>query len=150
MTAEAKTAIAPQELAIREGLFVVAGGKPKLIGSRCRECGNTFFPAEIICPVDIKEDTLEQIELDGNGQLISYTQVKRGLPGFDSPYALAVIKLETGPGLIAQLEGWQEVELKRGMPMELVIGRIKRDPQGIIILGPKFRPLSRSEGGTAV
>ncbi len=150
MTAEAKTAMEPPEFPIREGLFVAAeapDGKPRLIGSYCRECGNTFFPAEIICPVDLKEDTLERSELDGSGYLISFTKVMRGLPGFDSPYALAVVQLEAGPGLIAQLEDWQDIKLETGMAMELVIGRVKRDQKGNTLLGPKFRPRPESAKG---
>jgi len=132
-------------LPIRPGLFIEHPDPSKgasLIGCRCRECGNTFFPKEEICPVCIKEGTLDEILLDGKGKLVSFTRVLRPIPGFDSPYALGCIELEAGPVLIAQLEDWQGLDLEMDMPVELVIGEIKRDKDGNTIIGPKFRPLT--------
>ncbi len=145
MSVELQSQSTPRELPIREDLFVPAAtsdGGPMLVGSRCRQCGTIFFPQEAMCPIDIVEGTLERVELNGAGTLISFTRVMRGLPGFDSPYVLAIIALKAGPTLLAQLEDWQDKELKLGMPVELVIGRIKRDQAGNTIIGPKFRPLS--------
>lgn len=129
-------------LPIRDDLFVqVEGDRPKLVGSKCHKCGTIFFPQEAMCPIDMQEGTLERMEFDGSGTLISFTHIMRGLAGFDSPYALATIALTSGPALIAQLEDWQDKELRIGMPVELTIGRIKRDQAGNSIIGPKFRPL---------
>jgi uncharacterized OB-fold protein len=132
------------EVPIRENLFVVPslpGEGPRLIGSRCGNCGGTFFPQEKMCPACVKEGTMEIVSLNGRGKLISFTQVMRGLPGFDSPYVLGCIELEEGPTLIAQLQDWQEVVLETNMPVELVIGKIKKDGKGNTVVGPKFKPL---------
>lgn len=130
------------ERPIRPGLFVRAGadGHPKLLGSRCRETGQLFWPAERMNPVTRKPGTLEPAELDGGGRLVSYTVVQRGLPGFPSPYALATIQLDDGPSLIAQLEDWHDNALSLGRRVDLVIGTIKTEKDGTRILGPKFRP----------
>jgi len=45
--------------------------------------------------------------------------------------------------MIAQLQDWQDVELKTNMPVQFVIGRIKEDGDGNIVIGPKFKPLLR-------
>lgn len=130
------------EVSIRRNLFIIgADGRPKLIVGRCRRCHLIFYPKEPVCPICIEVGTLETIEIDGKGKIISFTRVMRGLPGYDSPYTLACIELDAGPSLIAQLQDWQEVELKLHMPVELVIGRIKTEKNGNIIVGPKFKPL---------
>lgn len=147
MSAESKNKLdnLPRVTPIRENLFFHPADpseEPKLIGCHCRECGNTFFPAEEMCPVCIKEGTTEMTLLSGQGRLVSFTRVMRAIPGFDSPYALGCIELDSGPSLIAQLEDWRDVDLKIGMRVQLVIGRIKQDKAGQTIIGPKFRPLS--------
>jgi uncharacterized OB-fold protein len=138
-------AAASKVVPIRQGLFVKAGGdgRPKLAGSRCKETGAIFWPAERINPITRKAGTLEPVEIDGDGRIFSFTVVARGLPGFASPYAIASITLDAGPTLIAQLTDWQNAELAIGAPVELTIGTIKTEKDGTVVEGPMFR-LSRS------
>lgn len=133
---------------LRAGLFVdgVGDRPPKLLGSRCRETGVVYFPAEIMNPDTRRTGTMEQVEIDGRGRLVSYTVVARGLPGFASPYALGVIALEDGPSMIAQLADWDAESLKCGMPVEMTIRTIRTGKDGTRYVGPKFRPL---DGGPA-
>ena len=143
MGEESRVNSSPTGIPIRKNLFTVSpDGSPRLICSRCRECGNTFYPKEKICPSCVKEETLETVEVRGRGRIVSFTQVMRGLPGYDSPYILACIELDGGPSLIAQLEGWQGATVKTGMPVELVIGRIKQEKNGTVLIGPKFKPVA--------
>ena len=114
-----------------------------IILSRCRECGGTFYPKEEMCPSCIKEGTLDTIAADGKGRLVAFTKVWRSPPGFDSPYAIASVQLDEGPVVIAQLQDWQDVELRTNMPVQFVIGKIKEDRDGNIVIGPKFKPLLR-------
>jgi len=132
---------------IRPNLFVAAAadGKPRLLGSRCRETGKIYFPSEAMNPDTHKTGTMEPVEIPGRGSIVSYTRVTRGLPGFSSPYTLAVVELDAGPSLVAQIEGAGETELAVGTPVELVIGTIKTEKDGTAIIGPKFRP-RRPEG----
>lgn len=130
------------EKPIRPNLFLAQGGdgRPKLLGSRCRETGQLFWPAEIMNPVTHHPNTLEAAEIDGEGKIVSFTTVARGLPGFLSPYALATIELDAGPALIAQLEDWRGRNLAIGQKVDLVIGTIKTEKDGTRVVGPKFRP----------
>jgi uncharacterized OB-fold protein len=130
-------------LAIRPDLFV-EGDEPRLVGSRDRETGDVFFPAEAMNPRTMQEGTLERHEFDGGGTLVAWTVIGRGMPGFDSPYALGTIQLDAGPGFIGQLHDWQGKSLKAGMRVKLAIARIKADKDGTEIVGPKFVPV---EGG---
>jgi uncharacterized OB-fold protein len=127
---------------VRPNLFIACGsdGRPKLLGSRCRETGQVFWPAEMMNPMTHRFGTLEPAEIDGAGRIVSFTVVARGLPGFASPYALAAIALDAGPTLIAQLEAWQEQKPAIGQPVDLVIGTIRTEKDGTRVVGPKFRP----------
>ncbi len=141
---EEKLKRAQKEIPVRENLFIQPAGpndSPKLILSRCRECGGTFYPKEEMCPACIKEGTLETSAVDGKGKLVAFTKVWRSPPGFDRPYAIASVKLDEGPVVIAQLQDWQDIELKMNMPVRFVIGKIKEDRDGNFIVGPKFKPL---------
>lgn len=139
---DAPVSAAPARTPIRPGLFVERGGAaPALVGSRDRETGQVFFPAEAMNPVTRREGTLEHHEFDGGGTLVAWTVIGRGLPGFDSPYALGTIALDAGPGFIGQLHDWQGKALRPGMRVRLTIGRIKAEKDGTEIVGPKFVPV---------
>jgi scaffold protein (connect acetoacetyl-CoA thiolase and HMG-CoA synthase) len=125
---------------IRPDLFV-DGDPPRLVGSRDRETAQVFFPAEAMNPVTMTEGTLERHEFDGGGTLVAWTVIGRGLPGFDSPYALGAVQLDAGPGFIGQLHDWQDKVLAPGMRVKLAIARIKAEKDGTEVIGPKFVPL---------
>lgn len=133
---------APARVPIRPDLFVERDdGAPALVGSRDRETGQVFFPAETMNPVTMREGTLDRHEFDGGGTLVAWTVIGRGLPGFDSPYALGTIALDAGPGFIGQLHDWQGKALRPGMRVLLAIGRIKAEKDGTEVVGPKFVPV---------
>ena len=129
---------------IRPDLFVEGGaGQPaRLVGSRDRDSGQVFFPAEAMNPVTMREGTLQRHEFEGGGTLVAWTVIARGLPGFDSPYALATVQLDAGPSFIGQLHEWQGKPLASGMRVRLAIGRIKRDKDGSEVVGPLFVPVA--------
>lgn len=125
---------------LRADLFVDSS-PPRLVCSRCSETGQLFFPVQAMNPVTQKAGTMVRAEIEGEGKLLNFTQVVRGMPGFESPFALGVIELDAGPTLTAQLTDWKGVVLHAGMRVQLVIGPIKRDSDDTIVMGPKFRPL---------
>lgn len=78
----------------------------------------------------------------GQGTVYSYTTVLDAPEGFESqaPYAVALVKLDEGPLVTAQL-----IDLDRppeiGMRVEMVTRKLRTDGDaGIIIYGYKFRP----------
>jgi len=85
---EGKSTKLQKEIPIRENLFIqptVSHDSPKLILSRCGECGRTFSPKQEMCPACIKEGTLDTIASDGKGKLVAFTKVWR------SPLGLIVL-----------------------------------------------------------
>ena len=68
-------------LPIRPGLFVEHGdAPPALVGSRDRETGQVFFPAEVMNPVTMREGTLERHAFDGAGRLVAWTVIRSATP----------------------------------------------------------------------
>jgi hypothetical protein len=65
--------------------------------------------------------------------------------GFEhnAPYTVALVKLEEGPIITAQLTDVGDREVKIGTPVEMVTRRIRQDgdERGMLIYGYKFRPL---------
>jgi uncharacterized OB-fold protein len=92
---------------------------------------------------------VEVFPLSGKGTVYSFTTVMAPAAEFEvyAPYALAVIQLDEGPMVTAQLtdlDGPPEI----GMRVEMVVRKVRTDgSKGIIIYGQKFRPLLRPEAG---
>lgn len=83
-----------------------------------------------------------QAKLGGKGQVYSYTTVIDAPEGFEeqAPYVLALIQLDEGPMLTAQLTDL-DGEPYIGMRVEMVTRKLRTDGKdGIIIYGYKFRP----------
>lgn len=132
-----------QEIPLREDLWAEAGpdGIPELIASRCGLCGGIFFPTSKVCLKCISDEDLKTVKIKGTGTLYAYTQVKRGLPGYKSPYYLGSIDLDNnGPRAVFQLEGCSLDDLHSGMRMEACIGTVRTEENGTRRTGPLFRP----------
>lgn len=93
------------------------------------------------------ETDVELFPLSGKGTIYSFTTVTA--PGADfeafAPYPLALIQLDEGPIITAQLTDVSgPVEI--GQRVEMVIRKLRTDgARGIIVYGPKFRPLLQPE-----
>ncbi len=85
---------------------------------------------------------VEVFPLSGKGTVYSFTTVTQPPEAFEfqAPYLLALVKLDEGPLVTAQLtdvDGPVEI----GMRVEMVIRKLRTDGErGIIVYGPKFRP----------
>ena len=63
----------------------------KVMATRCKECGVSYFPPKADCPRCLSSD-VEWFEVEGQGKLMTYTIVNYGPSGFenDAPYILAL------------------------------------------------------------
>ena len=88
--------------------------------------------------------------LAGTGTVTSFTTVAAAAEEFApfAPYVLAHIELDEGPvvtGQLTDLAGEPEI----GMRVEMVVRKLRTDgARGIIVYGPKFRPLLRPEAAS--
>ena len=62
------------------------------------------------------------------------------------PYTVALVKLEEGPMVTAQLTDLGDEPVAIGMPVEMVTRRLRQDgdERGLIVYGYKFRPVLAS------
>lgn len=89
----------------------------------------------------------ELFALAGTGTVTSYTTVAAPAEEFApyAPYVLAHVQLDEGPVVTAQLTDL-ESDPQIGMRVEMVVRKLRTDgARGIIIYGPKFRPLLRPD-----
>ncbi len=112
----------------------------QLNGEICEYCGSHIFPPRDVCP-DCAKPAQELFAFSGMGEVYSYTTVLDAPEGFEdqAPYVVALIKLDEGPMLTAQLtdlDGEPEI----GMRVEVVTRKLRTDGEaGIIVYGYKFR-----------
>lgn len=122
-----------------------------LVGEICNssECeGRAIFPPRDICP-GCGGDAKEEHQLSGRGKVYSYTTVYQAPAGYEeqAPYTVALVKLEEGPMVTAQLTDLDPNEpVEIGMPVEMVTRKLKSEGErGIIVYGYKFRrPFEKS------
>ncbi len=82
-------------------------------------------------------------EFSGLGTVYSFTVVREAPEGFEgqAPYVLALVKLDEGPLVTAQLTDL-DGDVAIGDRVEMVTRRLRTDGErGIILYGYKFRPV---------
>jgi len=111
--------------------FVKYMEKGKIMATRCRNCGQLYFPPRADCPNDLSTDMTWE-ELSGRCKLLTYTTAHFAPTGFqeDLPYTLALARCEEGVNVYARLnKDINENEVCIGMdlrltPLRLPNGRI--------------------------
>ncbi|MBU0532723.1 Zn-ribbon domain-containing OB-fold protein [Candidatus Micrarchaeota archaeon] len=114
----------------------------KLIGVKCETCTTTYFPERPVCPKCRRKGKLVPIQFSGKGKVYSYTEISAPPEGFEDqiPYILAVIELDEGAKLTAQIVDANKEDVKIGVRVEKVFRVIQRDdPEGLIHYGFKFK-----------
>jgi hypothetical protein len=95
--------------------------KGKLMGTKCKKCGEMYFPPRADC-LKCLTDTIEWIEYSGKGTLASFTKIHAAPKGFEDivPYTLGIVDLKEGGRLIAWTKDISDKEIKIGMPVKIV------------------------------
>jgi hypothetical protein len=115
----------------------------RLEGVKCVTCGESYFPSRSLCPTCRREGRFEMEKFSGKGKVYSYTVVHAPPQGFElhRPYLLAIIELDEGPKLTAQIVDCKKEDIKIGMPVEMTFRKIRDSTEGgIIHYGYKFKP----------
>jgi uncharacterized OB-fold protein len=84
------------------------------------------------------------IAMTGRGEIYSFTTMYNVPKGFDEqkPYSVALIRLDDGPMVTAQLTDVDAADLTIGMRVEMVTRKLREEgDEGQIIYGYKFRPV---------
>ena len=86
----------------------------------------------------------ESQPFSGRGEVYSYSIMYNAPHGYEDqkPYAIALVRLDEGPMVTAQLTDVDSAQVHIGMRVEMVTRKLKEEgPEGQIIYGYKFRPL---------
>ncbi len=99
----------------------------KIIATQCKDCGRIHLPARVFCD-DCKSQSLEKIELAGDGTLQAYSviyvttsQMISARFGRDNPNCVGIVKMSEGPSVSAEIHGFdltQPEKIKIGTPMK--------------------------------
>ena len=136
---------ARRRVPIEPGYFTIPADPdeaPRLLGSRCRACGEHFFPRRVVCARCLAQDA-EEVLLGPRGTLYTWTYVHFPLFGAKRAdhggYAVGQIDLPEGPRVQAVLSGGPG-EFRIGMPMQLDLETLRETPQGEDVMIFRFRP----------
>ena len=101
----------------------------KVMATRCKKCGASYFPPKMDCPKCIDSE-IEWFEIKEAGKLLTYTVVNYGPTGFenDTPYTLALGEFAEGIRILARLNrSIKENDIKLGMPVKAVSTKLPGD-----------------------
>lgn len=111
-----------------------------LIGTKCENCNAYYFPPRLVCPSCRRNGVIRPHQFEGSGTVITFTTIYSAPEGFDkmTPYVLAIVKLDEGPKLTAQIV-CHPSEAEIGMRVRSVFRKLGEDgPAGVIYYGTKF------------
>ena len=132
-----------KQVSINEKLFKLPspGEEPRLMGVKCKSCGELFFPERTKCIKCFAEE-MEEISLSQRGKVYSYTIVHHATPGYTGPlpYAVGAVELPGGIVILSPLTQCPLDQLKIGMHVELVLEKLCEDENGNEVISYKFRP----------
>jgi uncharacterized OB-fold protein len=142
--------VRPRRIPIEPAFFTIPddpSAPPLLLGSRCRACGEHFFPRRVVCARCLAQGC-EDVLLGPRGTLFTWTWVH--VPFFgkktssaDVGYGVGQVDLPEGPRIQAVLSGVQG-DFAIGMPMRLELETLRETPEGDTVVIHRFRPEPRS------
>ena len=144
-------AVPRRRVPIEPGFFTIPDDPaepPRLLGSRCRACGEHFFPRRVVCARCLAQGC-EDVLLGPRGTLWTFTWVH--VPFFGKKeasgagYGVGQVDLPEGPRIQAVLSGARE-DLAIGIPMQLELETLRETAEGEAVVIHRFRPVARARG----
>ena len=97
----------------------------KVMGTKCKGCGLTFFPPRADC-YKCLSGNMEWFEITGNGKLLSFSKLEYGPVGFekDLPYTIAILDYGDYKVFGRLAPDLKESDVKVGMELKTVVNRL--------------------------
>ncbi len=138
------------QVPIAEGLFTWPSNDPRLLGSRCNDCGVVTFPAQRSCPACCGED-VETRELARRGRIWTFT-VQNFLPNRPpytgpetpetfKPFGVGYVELPDETRVEARIKCNDVSRLHIGMEVELVVEPYTTNEDGKTVVAFFFQPV---------
>jgi len=121
-----------------------------LIGNQCEVCKKVYFPPRESCPYCRRKSIgkMKDLKFSGKGIVVTYTIIHEAPENFEGqvPYPIAIIQLEEGPKLTAQIVDCKLEDVKIGMKVKSTFRKIQEDGYiGAIYYGYKFKPVGEEK-----
>lgn len=122
-----------------------ANGKPFIEAHRCRACSAIIADRRLACPACAARGGFEIVRAKDTGTLRAYSIVKRSYPGIPTPFVSAVVDIDDGPTLKANLvgAGFEPEGIAPNLKVRLqfndALGR--KDDGGRSYVGYQFEPM---------
>ncbi|MBE0521664.1 MAG: Zn-ribbon domain-containing OB-fold protein [Candidatus Methanoperedenaceae archaeon] len=114
----------------------------RLIGTRCENCSEYYFPPRNMCPECRRTGQVVPFKFNGTGEVVTYTIIHSAGKDYakHTPYILAIIKLDEGPRLTAQVICSPD-DIHTGMKVKSAFRKLGEESEkGMIYYGTKFMP----------
>jgi len=105
----------------------------------CSDCSKTYFPPRPFCPA-CGSRSVGIVKASGKAKLHSYVIHARPSPGFDPPYAIAVVELAEGPRMMTNIVGCPQTPEALQLDMDL---EVTFEKQTDTIALPMFKPAGK-------
>jgi len=98
----------------------------RLEANKCKQCGNISFPPRLVCP-KCKSKNFESAQLSREGKILTFTIIRVGPDKFskETPYVVAIIELNDGVRLTAQVADCDVDKVDIGAKVKLVFRKIQ-------------------------
>ena len=118
----------------------------RLLGTKCKKCGQIYFPLRRNCP-RCPGEPVEDLPLSDKGKLQSFVVADMAPPGYETPHVQGYIDLfENGPRIFSLLTDYADgSKLRVGCEMGLKIIKRGTDDDNRVIVGYRFTPLQQQE-----
>lgn len=132
------------EVLLPELFATDSAGRVRLVAGYYKESDSYTFPKYLVDPKSFSEEVEERF-LSPTGILHTYTIVRRSMPEFPVPYALALVDFPEGVRVMAQVETDDFDELKIGNEMGVTVGTVRKTADGRDVKSYKFYTVKKAE-----
>lgn len=98
----------------------------RLEAGKCKQCGSIFFPPRLICP-KCKSKNFETVQLNREGKILTFTIIRVAPEKFskETPYVVAIIELNDGVKITAQVTDCDVDKVEIGAKVKIVFRKIQ-------------------------
>jgi uncharacterized OB-fold protein len=111
----------------------------RLEAGKCSGCARISFPPRLVCP-SCGGRKFETVKLSEEGTILTYTVVRVASDKFsrETPFAVAIVELNDGVRITAQLADVDPGEVRTGQKVRMVFRKLQEDGKsGILCYGYK-------------
>jgi uncharacterized protein len=121
--------------------LMLDGAQPHLVANVCKECGALYFDRRNACAKCGKRE-FDTRPLPGEGTVRSFTIVNRAAPGVPTPYVSAIVDLEGGGVVKANIVNVEPdpENIAFGMPVKLATFVAGTDDDGTEAVAFGYEP----------